>query len=225
MISYSVTHQGYARENNEDRYFSDISKNIYIICDGMGGHDRGEKAAEIAITEMAHCISEWDAKLSNADLYYCAYIANQKVLQAQKLEMSDMATTLVAVVIKDDSSFQWINFGDSRLYIFDIETKKLRQLSTDDANNYGFITKYIGNKNFYYDKSICKHTDDLWSKGDYLMICSDGLTTMVPDNKIEQIFNLEKKVERICERLMFFALDSGGMDNITLTIIQNNQRK
>ncbi len=185
----------------------------------MGGHQDGEIASRIATDSLSDVLHlSKIIQRSIYDLSFPTLFANYKVLQKQDEIKNNMATTNITVLTYCDI-YTWINFGDSRLYKYD--NKELKQISVDDSTPEGYITRYIGDPNFYRHKIRCGQIDR-WGSGDYLLLCTDGLTNMISDETIQQVLEKYKEPKKIAKLLLQLALDEGGRDNITLTVIQNS---
>ena len=150
-----------------------------------------------------------------------------------------MGTTLVLCVISETNNLHIANVGDSRLYIIDIQREKISKLTIDHTlaeNQYrdGKISKE------YADKHPLRHiltqalgisekinpylTNCKWHQGEYLLLCSDGLTDMIYENDILDIFkkNYKKKSDEICKTLVEIANNNGGRDNVTVIVSRRN---
>ena len=227
------THTGMVRSQNEDAYgiFPDLS--LYIIADGLGGHAGGEVASKMAvdiiISEIASAspatadmqsIIEWAIQAANAGI----------LLKAEKdHKLQGMGTTVVVVAIRTDKAIV-AHVGDSRAYL--IRDNIITQITRDHT----VVEEYV-RIGLLTDKDAMYHPSrhmlaravgtegvavaDIESvslqTGDTLLLCTDGLTNMLPDKEILQtVCELRPDAENITGRLIELANNNGGIDNITV---------
>lgn len=242
MKAYGKSVTGLKRKNNEDAiYISDensILKNLCIVADGMGGHNAGEVASNDAITAFnqyiynnIHEMKEEEildllvsaVQFCNADIY-------QKSVSNEIL--SEMGTTFIAAVMMNHRLYI-THVGDSRLYIF--REGKIRQLTNDHSYvmelvrlgkitreeaavhpNRNIITRAIGTHETVETDTIIENL----LEGDSILICSDGLSTMVEDWEMEEILNKNENQEQKVQALIDKANEKGGLDNISIIMIE-----
>jgi Serine/threonine protein phosphatase len=241
------THVGKVRANNEDSVYINKESKILMIADGMGGHNGGEIASKLAVDIVSHYLT---SQIENnifkkieidRDLVRALNLANSKIRieGSHKPSLYNMGTTIVLCVISEKNNLHIANIGDSRLYIIDIQKEKISKMTIDHTlaeNQYreGKISKV------YADKHPLRHilaqalgiseqinpylTKCKWQKGEYLLLCSDGLTDMIYENEILNIFkeNYKKKCDQICKSLVEKAINNGGLDNVT-TIVSHRK--
>ncbi|MCL4479579.1 MAG: protein phosphatase 2C domain-containing protein [Deltaproteobacteria bacterium] len=237
----AVSDKGCVRDHNEDmiligdHIFRDNSEQIEIdignvkkyiiaIADGMGGHNAGEIASDIVLKKMAEKFNTLDMKLSELEIKqvitgWAKEIHNFMLNEGNNdLTKKGMGSTFIGVLFYEDKAF-YMNVGDSRLYRF--RRGNLMQISKDHS-----LSEVIGNK--VIDSSLLinsfgggeKFFIDFAPIGgkvlneDILIVCSDGLTKMVPDDEIEQILTGETPIDK----LLLKAKDNGGEDNISIII-------
>ncbi|MGF1676761.1 MAG: Stp1/IreP family PP2C-type Ser/Thr phosphatase [Rivularia sp. (in: cyanobacteria)] len=228
---------GLIRSNNQDAYYIDPEGRFFIVADGMGGHAGGEEASRIAIMEIQkHLLSNWDSSKSSEELLQSAlWQANEGILldQQNHSERADMGTTVVAVVFRPNESPYVAHVGDSRLYRW---RSSLLELITEDhtwvarALKMGDITtEEARNHPFRHVLSRCLGRDDLQEvnvqpldvkSGDRLLLCSDGLTEELVDEKIAYYLQESTTIEEAARSLIEGAKERGGRDNITVAIVQ-----
>ena len=241
MQFWGLTDPGCVRQQNQDTYLIEkLDRNtvLGIVCDGMGGAKSGNiassLAADVFVQEVKRCwSSSMDREKTDQILRSALKLANFTVFdQSQQFEEFDgMGTTLVAVLVKG-KKVTIINVGDSRAY--GVDSNGIRQLTKDHslvqmmvdrgeltpemAKSYpgkNFITRAIGTEPII----MCDlfHLD--MSKGDYILLCSDGLSNMMDDQEIlfEVIHGVNK--ERCCQRLLDIAKKRGAPDNVTSVLI------
>ena len=202
---------------NNDRF-------VIAVADGMGGHNAGEVASSDVLANLHYFVNDLPKGLSIGEFneMMVEWLASVNQVMASKghanPDMSEMGTTLVAIVFYGER-YYWMNCGDSRLYRF--RNGKLFQMSTDHSLNTikgekrhsNIITNCIGGgcKSPYLD--LFEFTDDLLP-GDTYLLCSDGLSDMVPDGKIEQLLQENASSNRLCEA----AHEAGGYDNVSACV-------
>ncbi|WP_414755493.1 Stp1/IreP family PP2C-type Ser/Thr phosphatase [Anabaena sp. CCY 9910] len=229
------TDPGLIRSNNQDDYYIDPEGRFFIVADGMGGHAGGEEASRIATREIkAYLTSNWDVSKPSPELLEQAlWQANEAILQDQQNhpERADMGTTAVVVIFRNQE--QWCaHVGDSRLYR--LRETQLEQVTEDHtwvarAIKIGDITAEEARVHpFRHVLSRCLGREDLHQVdvqpldtkiGDRLLLCSDGLTEELPDQKIAHNLQINSLLDQSALSLVEDAKDQGGHDNITVVII------
>lgn len=225
---------GNIRELNEDTFGVLEGKyfNLFIICDGMGGHNAGEVASKMAKDTILHTM-EHDLHDSPVEALIAAIKeANQKIFErsASEKTMSGMGTT-VTTAVSYDGKLDIAHVGDSSLYIIrDNEIKKITKdhsfvqelvdsgrISQADAKhhpNKNIITRAVGT-----NAEVAVDTYRLNTrKDDFFILCTDGLTDYLSDEEIlNEVTSHENKKDSIAA-LAEIAKERGGKDNITLVI-------
>jgi len=234
------TDPGLVRSNNQDAYYIDPEGRFFIVADGMGGHAGGEEASRIATQEItANLLANWESSKSTQEALEQALLAaNEAILQDQQKhpERADMGTTVVAVVFRSEQP--WVaHVGDSRIYR--LRQTQLEQVTEDHtwvarAIKMGDITiEEARNHPFRHVLSRCLGREDLHQVdiqpldiqvGDRLLLCSDGLTEELPDNKIATYLTQTLSLEKAATSLVEAAKEQGGHDNITVVLVdlENN---
>ena len=241
MQSWGLTDPGCVRKQNQDSYQMeqlDRSTLLCVICDGMGGAKSGNVASTLAVDvfvqEVKRCWKTiMDQERIDQALRSAVKLANFTVYdQAQQFEeFSGMGTTLVAVVIRG-KKVTVAHVGDSRAY--HISDEGIRQITTDHslvqmmvdrgdltpelARTYpgkNFITRAVGTETTV----LCDISHLEVAKGDYLLLCSDGLSNMMDDQEI--LFEVVHGVNKAhcCRRLLDIAKNRGAPDNVTSVLI------
>lgn len=237
MKSAALTDIGLARKINQDYLFQSdepVGKlpNLYIIADGMGGHKAGDYASSNAVREFVEFIKTAETMDIEETLQAAAGAANSSIYEAsiQNKEYEGMGTTLVVCVI-ENRIIHVLNIGDSRLYILgnDLiqvtndhslveEMKKAgnSELIISEAGiNKNIITKAVGVapkiEADYFVRSL--------SGGEKILLCSDGLTNMIDDEKIKNIIRENDESEKTVLSLVESANKYGGYDNVSAIII------
>jgi len=239
---FGLSDVGCIRELNEDCYcicgFGDNSERGFcILADGMGGHNAGEVASQNAvklIAEEMNRLLESGEKEIPGQLSRAVSAANTGVytMASENPIHRGMGTTVVTAFIDDGTAYV-ANVGDSRAYA--VRDDEIVQITTDHSvvselvmrgtitkeearlhPQKNIITRAVGT-----DKSV--RTDIFeynYSPGDVMIICSDGLSTMLDDSRILEIIKSKKTSEDTVNSLIAAAKDEGGLDNITVICIR-----
>lgn len=238
MISYGKTDIGMVRSMNQDSiFFSDKDvgnlPNLYIVADGMGGHQAGDYAS-------AHAVSWFVEYVKN-----CPYVnpitilktgiakVNDMLLEkaSEHRELKGMGTTFVVAVATGEKVYV-ANIGDSRLYVMGEEA---RQITLDhslveelirtgqlDRRRVRFhpekniITRALGTGN----EAVPDFFEIQLEKDERLLLCTDGLTNMIEDDEIRDIVMQKQFLDRICDQLIERANYYGGKDNIGVVVVE-----
>ncbi|MBE9523616.1 MAG: serine/threonine-protein phosphatase [Chloroflexi bacterium] len=254
----AITHEGMSGKNNEDYYGisaytlgEDTPTPVVfaIVADGIGGHQAGEVASEIAVETISAAIAESGTNNPVSTLRDAIVQASQRIhSQSAQLEsMRGMGSTCACAWIIDDQLYT-ASVGDSRIYL--IRDELIQQISTDhtwiqEALSYGIIKpeqvkghpqahvirRYLGsNQPPEVDFRLRLHLKDddqralqrQGSKllpGDQLILCSDGLTDLVSDDEIKLTME-NNHAEAALQHLVDLANQRGGHDNITIISLQ-----
>lgn len=228
---------GLIRSSNQDAYYVDPEGRFFIVADGMGGHAGGEEASHIATREIqAHLVANWNSAESDPQLIEKAlWQANEAILQDQQHhpERADMGTTVVVVLFRHPEAPWCAHIGDSRLYR--LRGSQLEQITEDHtwvarAIKIGDITLEEARIHpFRHVLSRCLGREDLSqfdvqplnvTQGDRLLLCSDGLTEELVDEKIADCLQNIPLLEKASISLIEAAKEQGGHDNITVVIVE-----
>ncbi|EFR32878.1 MAG: Stp1/IreP family PP2C-type Ser/Thr phosphatase [Peptoniphilus harei] len=237
MKVVSATNVGNYRKNNEDSYYVNESKNLYVLADGMGGHLAGERASKMATEIIGEDFAGEREVISIDDaieiLSSSIRDANKKIYDSsqENEDYRGMGTTLSSGLILDDVLI-YSNIGDSRIYRINEEMEQITQddsfvnylieigeITEEEAKNHpkkNVLTKAMGTTS---DIEVIVNTLNIKDK-DVFLFCSDGLTNMVPDEEIFKIVK-ENSPEEARDMLLDLALKNGGMDNITFILVFN----
>lgn len=241
MQSWGLTDPGCVRKQNQDAYRMErLDRNnlLCVVCDGMGGAKSGNIAStlavEVFVEEIRRCwVPGMDQEKTDQMLRSAVKLANFTVYDqsAQFEEFDGMGTTLVAVLLQGRKA-TLVNVGDSRGYV--IDRSGIRQITKDHslvqlmvdrgelmpeaAKSYpgkNFITRAIGTEPMV----MCDIFHRELSKGDFLLLCSDGLSNLMDDQEIlfEVVHGVNK--QHCCKRLLNIAKNRGAPDNVTSVLI------
>jgi len=247
---YGMSDVGRARQQNEDNYIFVPNQGLYIVADGMGGHASGKLASALAVRHITDfvCVQskspdfelphqkEDDATDDDAHLLTCAIRhANERIyIEACKDPSHEgMGTTVVAVRDLGDERLVLAHAGDSRIYRFRnatlsqvtddhsllnhlLKTGKLKQEEADSFPNKNVILRALGLKD-----DVTVETSVVSKRGgDVFLLCSDGLTDLVEDWVIAEVFDDgTDDLKKVCTTLIDLANKAGGKDNITVMIL------
>lgn len=238
---HGLTDVGMDRGNNEDYFLVNPSKNLFIVADGMGGHNAGEIASMNATEAVNdHFTSGILAEIKgdrikiNDELNDCLYAANQKIIDMAEKNSAyqGMGCTLV-VALLERGALHLGHVGDARAYRCDengidllttdhskvMELVKAGQMTLEEARQSHLkneLSQAIGSPM----PIIPDYNFSELSNGDKVLLCSDGLWDMLSDEEIYQIAQQAKPAKSICEELVQKANDAGGHDNITVVLLQ-----
>ncbi len=227
---------GKLRQSNQDAYLNRIYEDmvLMVVADGLGGHKGGEVASQMAVSTIAEYIGQHKTHQScHPDLLADAIrFANREVYDRSNTsdELDNMGTTIVAALVVDNNCHV-AHVGDSRVYLQ--SESGFRQLTVDhslvnDLLSHGSITEEEA-RNFSQKNSITRAVGiednvkvDLISfeleYGNKLLLCTDGLTSRVEDEVIEDVLQMAISLEEMTDMLIYLSNASGGYDNITVTI-------
>jgi len=233
------TDAGKVRSVNEDAvYFAEPEEGIILamVADGMGGHQAGEVASGTAIDvirqELQHVSSRMRPEEARNDLEAAILKANRAIYERAQADpqLSGMGTTIVVALITGD--WGWIaHIGDSRAYAWQSsrlqpitadhslvnELVKSGQLRADEANRHpqrNILVRALGT-----DETVEVEFNAYQPQAeDLLLLCSDGLTSMLSDEQISQVLQSEGTIQEKADRLLEQALRQGGEDNISLIL-------
>ena len=236
LDSTGLSDRGLIRAYNQDCHYIDSAGRFFIVADGMGGHAGGEEASRIATQEIRSYLEQnWQSPESASKLLQQALsTANQAIVTDQQNhpERADMGTTAVVVVIRPGESPVCGHVGDSRLYR--LRKSQLQQITEDHtwiakALKIGDITPDEARVHPYrHVLSNCLGREDLnqisvqpldLQQGDRLLLCSDGLTEELVDDKIASYLQGTPSLEIAAESLVAAANEEGGHDNITVVLV------
>lgn len=241
MKSFALTDIGRVRKLNEDMYYNDPDGiGLYIVADGMGGHQAGEVASALAVKTLSEYVKAHlgDSGLGAAaveNLLRDALVStNQTVygLATSQTGYAGMGTTVVACILR--GGFAHIaHIGDSRAYL--VRQREIRQLTTDhsfvqELVSKGRITeaeaadhprKNVLTRALGTDPAVEIDTTSLkLHEGDTLMLCTDGISNHVDTPELLSLI-ADNPPDRACREIIALANSRGGFDNMTILIFDN----
>ena len=238
---HGTTDVGMDRDNNEDYFLVNLPSNLFIVSDGMGGHNAGEVASlntteavnDHFAPEILSAIKGDQAKIM-AELTNSLLKANRKILEMADKNMSyqGMGCTLVVALV-EAGALHLCHVGDARAYVGDenginllttdhskvMDLVKADQMTLEEARQSPLkneLSQAIGSP----EPIVPDYNHYALKSGDKVLLCSDGLWDMLADEEIYQIVKQAKPAKSICEELVKQANDAGGHDNITTVLFE-----
>ncbi len=249
QISWAArTDPGLRRSQNEDSYRASPAVGLFVVADGMGGHVGGEVASELAVAEIQNVVESTRA-LGPQDTWPMPFdralgrdgnrlragfdFANRKIGQQTKSveNLRGMATTVVAVLL-DGGQAAIAHVGDSRAYLY--RSDRLTRLTSDhswveEQMRAGMLTEAAAREHPWRNivTRALSGSDDLQvdvtelelQSGDRLLLCSDGLSSVLEDSEIGDIMAANRDLQEGCDELVNRANAAGGPDNVTTLLI------
>jgi PPM family protein phosphatase len=224
------TDTGRQRRDNEDNAF--VRAPLFVVADGMGGAQAGEVASKLAVDEFHEALP--DEGSAEERLTNRIRAANRRIYELSQTEHehAGMGTTLTAAYVEDDH-LAVAHVGDSRAYIFRegelvrltqdhslveelVRQGKLTEEQAAEHPQRSIITRALGIEG---DVEV-----DTWSysvrAGDVVLLCSDGLTSMIGEEQIVRVLDGETSLDRAADNLIAAANEAGGRDNITVILFR-----
>lgn len=243
------TDVGMKRKHNEDNFLLVPEQDLFVVADGMGGHNAGEVASAMAVESIASFFQEsvgdpdytWPVKSDPTQsetanrLVVAVKLANLRIYESQAadIQKKGMGTTVVAIV-RDADRILSAHAGDSRCYM--LRAGALSQVTEDHSllNNYKKIAKLTEEEiaNFPHKNVIVRAlgmkadvevdvNEVPLQVGDTFMLCSDGLSGEVTDDVIEKtLHDAGADLEGAVGTLIKTACENGGKDNVTVIIVR-----
>ncbi|MCX7607493.1 MAG: Stp1/IreP family PP2C-type Ser/Thr phosphatase [Bacteroidia bacterium] len=229
---------GRARSNNEDRvaYIRTPHGSLWMVCDGMGGHAAGEKAAELAIQATVDFLSRADSLPPIELLQRALYEANEAIYKIAQLhpQYRRMGTTCVMALYQEGLVY-YAHVGDSRLYLYrdgKLEQKTLDHSYVQFLISQGLLT--LEEAEYHPRRHVILRALGLSSRpepevapqpiwvqpGDQLLLCSDGLNTMLSNEQIADLLGQNLSVTDKASQLIQAANQAGGLDNISVALVE-----
>ena len=237
MKACALTDTGRVRTANQDYVYASVEPvgslpNLFVVADGMGGHQAGDYASRYIVENLVTYLQYTENSQIVPLLREGILKVNTQLYQEskEKPELSGMGTTLVAAVA-DENTLYVANVGDSRLYLV---RDRIRQVTKDHS----YVEELVslgrlerGNKDYKDKKNIITRAVGTEDKllvdffevglepGDFILMCSDGLSNMLEDVEMEEIVGSDLELEEKAEKLITVANDNGGKDNIAVVLV------
>ena len=237
--AFSITDIGKRRKLNQDYVFVSVSPigalpNLFIVADGMGGHNAGDYASRVAVESILEKIADSPETDPLRNFDDAIQYANSRIrkLASESAELEGMGTTVVAAACEGNRLYV-ANVGDSRLYVinrFGIrqitrdhswveEMVRLGEIEKEEARNHpdkNIITRAVGADDMVKTDFFAVQLEE----GDEVLMCTDGLTNMLEDEEIRMILDGARDIVERAQELVEAANDNGGKDNISVILIE-----
>ena len=237
MKACALTDTGRVRTANQDYVYASVEPvgslpNLFVVADGMGGHQAGDYASRYIVENLVSYLQYTENSQIVPLLREGILKVNTMLYQEskEKPELSGMGTTLVAAVA-DENTLYVANVGDSRLYLVRdrirqvtkdhsyveelVSLGRLERGSKDYKDKKNIITRAVGTE----DKLLVDFFEVVLEPGDFILMCSDGLSNMLEDAEMEEIVGSDLELEEKAEKLITVANDNGGKDNIAVVLV------
>ncbi len=249
ITSCGMTDVGVKRTNNEDNYLINDELNLFVVCDGRGGHVGGEFASAIAVNTVEEVLTsieirpddeEFDSdahegpvELMREKLRYSIRLAGKRIFEkaTEETEYKGMGTTCLALVVDNGNAFL-AHVGDSRGYL--VRDGRIEQLTEDhslvnERLRAGLITEEEA-KNHKLKNIITRSLGFMEDveidlqvravrRGDQFLLCSDGLSNLVEGDELGEAL-VEYTPQVACRHLIETACERGGDDNVTVVVVR-----
>jgi serine/threonine protein phosphatase PrpC len=233
---YGMTDRGMVRPHNEDDFACQDfgSRSLFVVADGMGGHDAGEVASKLAVKTVCKEIGRHANRSDDPKglVELAARLANVEVKREGELKRSNMGTTLSLALVEGSTAYI-ANVGDSRVYWIDngsitqitedhslvakmVSTGKMTKAEARNHPKSNLLYRTIGIDDMV---RVDTFTVEL-EKGGCLLLCTDGLWGELTDEVIHGICSTENDSEKICAKLLRTANEKGGKDNVTAVVVK-----
>ncbi len=230
----AITDVGLVRAQNEDAIFADRVLGLWLVADGLGGHQGGEIASECAKAVIAANMRE------GANLTYAILQAHDQIrtLTQTELDKPEMGTTVVALTSRQ-SQYQVAWVGDSRAYLYSgSQSPALKPLSKDHSYVQSLVDSGLisdQERATHPKKNIISQclgssreepikvdlTQGQWRANERILLCSDGLTDCVSEDVIEAHLARTPNPHDVVDALLAAALQAGGRDNISVIVVDS----
>lgn len=244
MKAAAITDRGLLRPNNEDTVFSSTTKvgklpNLFVVADGMGGANAGEYASDFVIKDLVASIKKNISGRTHLSIMRDAIEhANRELFKDARRnhDHDGCGTTLVTAMIEDGTLYV-SNVGDSRLYII---TDKIVQITRDHSYveymvQSGRMTR--GSEDYLKKRNLITRAigiegeveidffDEALNGDEIILLCTDGLSTMLDDADIMRIVKESTDIEKAAAQLIEAANEKGGDDNISVVLVSELDKR
>jgi protein phosphatase len=235
IVSWCKTDTGLKRESNQDSFLINQDFGLYVVADGMGGHSGGEVASALATQALEDSVIQPPSiEMRPREILVNAYSEASKRIYDKAAyenpELTGMGTTMVSLYRAGNSIFI-CNVGDSRCYLYrkpnlwlltedhSLVNEQLRAGLIDEEQAKNFTSRNVITRSVGYEREVSVDIIERpYTKGDVYLLCSDGLSSLVIDEDIQQVLNnctIDKGVDACVAK----ALENGGNDNVTVLIV------
>ena len=241
----AATDIGRVREINEDAFAVRVEQGLFVVCDGMGGAAAGEVASQLAvdtILEYLNGATDLDGTPAAGDGYLrrtrrmadAVREANRRIYDAAEKEplLSGMGTTIVSASVSQNIA-SLAHVGDGRAYLWhggrlealtrdhSLVEAQIRAGLLDREKSHQSADQHILLRALGREPDVEVELSEVpVQRGDYLLLCSDGLTHLVPEPAIAETWSRQRDPQRVCDDLIAVANLNGGTDNITVVVVE-----
>lgn len=229
-LSASGTHVGHVRKHNEDSLLNQVDNGLWVVADGMGGHEAGDLASSMIVETLGIINQVTVERIDIKDIQHALHSVNKKLVQLGKENNRINGSTAVVMLANGDTcDYVWA--GDSRLYR--LRNNELNQLTKDHSQaeiyvelgmlsreeasqhvSANLLTRAVGtDEELKLDQGSC-----VLEQNDRYLLCSDGLDKHVSHQQICDTL-ITYPLDEVADQLIKLALDNGGTDNVTVTVI------
>ena len=243
MKACALTDTGRVRTANQDYVYASVEPvgslpNLFVVADGMGGHQAGDYASRYIVENLVSYLQYTEnSQIVPLLREGILKVNTQLYLESkEKPELSGMGTTLVAAVA-DENTLYVANVGDSRLYLVRdrirqvtrdhsyveelVSLGRLERGSKDYKDKKNIITRAVGTE----DKLLVDFFEVGLEPGDFILMCSDGLSNMLEDQSMYEIITGEGSLKEKAALLIEEANRQGGIDNIAVVLVNPSGRE
>jgi PPM family protein phosphatase len=237
--AYGASNVGCVRTNNEDYFLVAPTLGQYVVADGMGGAQAGEHASKLAVETVHDLLQKLDPEHRDSETVCEALVsafeeANRRVMDAASADpnLEGMGTTLIAAMESTDGLIV-ASVGDSRVYVFENDKLKLitedqtwvnevgRRLGIEEESLKTHPMRHVLTMAIGVSEQLRVHTYELHpTPGTQILLCSDGLHGVAPEEEVADILNTKDSLESKCDQLIAAARAHGGPDNVTAVLLQ-----
>jgi protein phosphatase len=230
-----LTNIGLIRNTNQDNFLINKKYNLFLVADGMGGHESGDVASSIAVKTVEEFFEKYWNNKSTADLLEKAFKEANRAINNYSKKFGEnylMGTTLTAAVINNKTAYI-AHVGDSRAYLINKDTIKL--ITTDHS----YVRELVRNGSISEEEAVLHPHKNILTralgidkevnfdlleitleKNDLLLLCTDGLFNCLSDELIHNIVKKAACLKEANQNLINESLNFGGEDNITVVLIE-----
>jgi protein phosphatase len=234
LTAASVTHAG-PRPTNEDSAYADADAGLFVVADGMGGHNAGEVASSLAVRVIAEAMARGADDGGPSTLATAVHDANERIVSAsaERTDHAGMGTTVTALWVRRDAAVL-VNVGDSRSYVW--RAGRLSQMTRDDS----WVQKLEDEGTVLSAAELKRHpmrhvltevvgvraglepvaTQHPVEAGDVWLLSSDGLHGILTPGELASVLGSGEAVDAIAHRLVARAVAGGATDNVTAIVVR-----
>jgi protein phosphatase len=239
--AFGASNVGCVRTNNEDYFLVAPTVGLYVVADGMGGAQAGEHASKLAVETVYDLVQKLDPSVRESEAISDALVsafeeANRRVMDAASADpnLEGMGTTLIAVM-ETDTGLVVASVGDSRAYQTENGALKLitedqtwvnevgRRLGIEEESLKTHPMRHVLTMAIGVSEQLRVHTYPLnLPAGAQVLLCSDGLHGVAPEEEVAAILKSDDSLESKCEQLITAAREHGGPDNVTAVLLKTS---